>query len=180
MVHAYVLMTNHVHLLVTPLVADAASRLMQDVGREYVRYINSSYQRTGTLWEGLFKSSLVDSAHYCLVCYRYIELNPVRAEMVTAPGDYRWSSYAYNAMGHADEVITPHELWIALGPNPESRCEAYRALFNDVSDTSQIDQIRYANRKGLPLGTDEFKTLIESELGRKLGTGRVGRPPSSD
>lgn len=179
-IHAYVLMTNHVHILATPRVADGVSRLMQDIGREYVRYINSSYRRSGTLWEGRFKSSLVDSAEYCLVCYRYIELNPVRAAMVDKPDDYRWSSYRSNALGQKVELITPHEEWMILGRDDHTRCAAYRALFNDAPRQSQIDEIRYSNRKGLPLGRESFKSQIETQLQIKLGSGKVGRPPGSD
>jgi putative transposase len=173
-------MTNHVHILATPSVADGVSRLMQDVGREYVRYINSKYRRSGTLWDGRFKSSLVDSAEYCLVCYRYIESNPVRAAMVDRPDQYRWSSYQCNALGQHNELLTPHEEWMALGVDHCSRCAAYRALFDDTPKRSQIDRIRYANRKGLPLGGDSFKSEIETQLNIKLGSGKVGRPSKSD
>lgn len=179
-VHAYVLMTNHVHILATPSVAHGASLLMQDLGREYVRYINRTHQRSGTLWEGRFKSSLVDSACYCLLCYRYIELNPVRAAMVESPGDYRWSSYHCNALGRVDELTTPHPEWIALGRDMGSRCAAYRALFGQPPEAAELEQIRYSNRKGLPLGNESFKTRIENQLNLKLGTGKVGRPTASD
>lgn len=175
-IHAFVLMTNHVHILATPSVADGVSRLMQDVGREYVRYINSTYGRSGTLWEGRFKSSPVDSAEYCLICYQYIEMNPVRAAMVDMPDHYRWSSYRCNALGQDNELITPHEEWMALGVDDCSRCAAYRALFEDAPKKSQIDQIRYTNRKGLPLGRDSFKSQVEAQLSIKLGSGKVGRP----
>jgi len=107
-VHAYVLMTNHVHLLVTPRAEQAIGNLMQSVGRRYVRYINHVYRRTGTLWEGRYKASLIDSERYLLACYRYIELNPVRAAMVASPAQYRWSSYRCNAVGKTDTLITPH------------------------------------------------------------------------
>lgn len=107
-IHAYVLMTNHVHLLVTPASVGGVSRMMQQVGRGYVGYFNTAHHRTGTLWEGRFKSSLVDSDRYLLTCYRYIEMNPVRAAMVAAPGEYRWSSYASNAHAHSDPIVTPH------------------------------------------------------------------------
>jgi len=114
-VHAYVLMTNHVHILATPADKSGVSRMMQLLGAIYVTNINATYRRTGSLWEGRFKSSLVDSGSYCLACYRYIELNPVRAGMVLRPGDYRWSSYGVNACGHASAGIEPHEQWRALG-----------------------------------------------------------------
>ncbi|MBT8048323.1 MAG: transposase [Xanthomonadales bacterium] len=179
-IHAYVLMTNHVHILMTPSVADGASRLMQDVGREYVRYINGLYRRSGTLWEGRFKSSLVDSADYCLICHLYIELNPVRAAMVQSPADYRWSSHHFNALGREDDLITPHEEWMALGRDKQSRCTAYRTLFDQTLGDERIEQIRYSNRKGLPLGRKSFRAQIETQLQIKLGTGKVGRPPKSE
>jgi len=153
-VHAYVLMTNHVHLLLTPDTADGVSRLMQDIGREYVRYVNQTYQRSGTLFEGRFKSSLVDSETYCLACYRYIELNPVRAAMVIAPQDYRWSSFRTNALGATDPLITPHEQWLQLGNNDEVRRKAYRELCDGNVPCTQVEKIRYTNSKGLPLGSD--------------------------
>ena len=114
-VHAYVLMTNHVHLLVTPQDKEGVSRLMQSVGRRYVQYFNYSYDRSGTLWEGRYKATLIDSDQYLLTCMRYIELNPVRAGMVKHPLDYPWSSYAANARGQDNLLITPHELYRQLG-----------------------------------------------------------------
>lgn len=175
-IHAYVLMTNHVHLLVTPANPDGVSRLMQDIGREYVRQVNARYRRSGTLWEGRFKSSLVDSERYCLICYRYIELNPVRANIVLHPADYRWSSYAANARGMADPLLTPHPQWRALGPDQGRRCRAYRELFACGPQRSELEAIRRSNRKGLPLGSDAFRENIEAELGIRLGNRKVGRP----
>jgi putative transposase len=169
-------MTNHAHLLATPSIPDGVSRLMQDIGREYVRYVNKTYRRSGTLWEGRFKSSLVDSEAYCLVCHRYIELNPVRAGMVDDLADYRWSSYATNALGKESSLHTPHALWLSLGSDTDSRCRAYRALFSESLPESVLEEIRYDNRKGLPLGRPIFKCLVESQLQIKLGTGKVGRP----
>jgi len=107
-IHAYALMTNHVHLLMTPSEADAVSATLQDLGRHFVPYINHCYQRTGTLWEGRFRASMVQEEDYLLTCYRYIELNPVRAAMVQRPEDYPWSSNRANAMGAADLLVTPH------------------------------------------------------------------------
>jgi len=179
-VHAYVLMTNHVHLLVTPTTPDGISRLMQDIGREFVRYINRSYQRSGTLWEGRFRSCLVDSDSYCLACYRYIELNPVRAALVEGPGEYRWSSYRANALGVADPLIKPHERWLSLGHNANCRYRAYRKLFSNQLPTTLLSQIRHQCRKGLPLGARSFKKQIESQLQIKLGDGKVGRPAKSE
>lgn len=133
-IHAYVLMTNHVHILVTPNEDYAVSQMMQSVGRRYVGYVNRSYRRTGTLWEGRFKAALVDSERYLLVCSRYIELNPVRAKMVEGPGDYCWSSYRCNAHGVQDACITPHRLYEALGHDGETRQAAYRELFRFAVD----------------------------------------------
>jgi len=149
---------------------------MQDIGREYVRYINSKYQRSGTLWEGRFRTSLVDSEAYCLVCYRYIELNPVRAGMVATPDEYNWSSYSANGLGVPDELLSPHPTWLSLGKNAKDRRKAYRELFEYALSESELEAIRYGNRKGLPLGSEEFRARIESQLQVKLGTGRVGRP----
>ena len=110
-IHAYVLMTNHVHLLMTPTTREGISRAMQSIGRRYVQYINREYRRCGTLWESRHKASLVDAERYLLTCYRYIELNPVRAGMVEHPGDYRWSSYRHNAYGEKNALITQHPLY---------------------------------------------------------------------
>jgi len=130
-IHAYVLMTNHVHLLVTPEQPDGIAKMMQSIGRRYVQYINRSYRRSGSLWEGRFKSSLVQAEEYLLTCMRYIELNPVRAGLVAAPGEYRWSSFRSNALGHEDALVTPHSCYYALGRSPALRQAAYRALFRD-------------------------------------------------
>ena len=161
-VHAYVLMTNHVHLLVTPQHEHSISHMMQDLGRIYVRYINRTYNRTGTLWEGRFKASLVDSNAYLLTCMRYIELNPVRANMVQHPGEYRWSSYAYNANGKTDNLIQSHPLYNALDKEPEQRHFAYRELFRMHLDSDQIHEIRDALNQQLVLGREDFKDKIET------------------
>lgn len=124
-IHAYVLMTNHVHVLVTPMCEYGISHLMQDLGRKYVRYINQRYRRSGTLWEGRYKSSLIDSEAYLLACMRYIELNPVRAHMVEHPGEYRWSSYACNAHGRNDRLIVPHPTYGALAADAARRPNAW-------------------------------------------------------
>src|SRR5690606_11969461 len=126
---AYVLMSNHVHLLVTPNTSDGVAKLMKRLGQRYVQYINRTYRRTGTLWEGRFRSCLALEENYILNCYRYIELNPVRAGMVNRPAEYPWSSYRANANGEAASVITPHEVYLALGGSIEERIKAYRELF---------------------------------------------------
>jgi putative transposase len=175
-VHAYVLMTNHVHLLVTPTDPDCLSLTMQSLGRRYVTYINKAYHRTGTLWQGRFKSSVVDSETYCLTCYRYIELNPLRANMVAKPADYRWSSYRSNGMGETDKLITPHPVYLALARSRSERTARYRDLVEQRLSTEMVAKIRYGARKGLPVGNPRFVADIEEHLGKRLGTGRVGRP----
>ena len=121
-IHAYVLMSNHVHLLITPELEIGISKVIQSLGRRYVHYFNKKNKRTGTLWEGRYKASLIDSEAYALICYRYIELNPVRANMVAHPGEYRWSSYHKNAEGMPDPLVLPHDLYRRLGKNKVDRC----------------------------------------------------------
>jgi putative transposase len=142
LVHAYVLMDNHTHLLVTPAVGGGPARMMRSLGRRYVRYFNDRYRRTGTLWEGRFRSAVVDTAQYFFACSRYIELNPVRAGMVADPGRYVWSSFRHNALGHLDPVLTPGAEYEALGPDRVSRCRAYRALFRDELAAGDLAGIR--------------------------------------
>ena len=175
-VHAYVLMTNHVHLLVTPFKEHGVSHMMQDLGRKYVRYINHEYRRSGTLWEGRFKSSLVDSDHYLLSCMRYIELNPVRASMVMHPSEYKWSSYACNAMGHSNAIIQAHILYQQLAKTVEKRTFAYREIFINHLDQSEIHNIRDALNHELVLGRDDFKDKIKQMTDRQVGPGVIGRP----
>ena len=174
--HAYVLMTNHVHLLLTPMSENGASHLMQDVGRKYVRYINYAYRRSGTLWEGRYKASLVDSEAYLLTCMRYIELNPLRANMVTHPGEYRWSSYACNANGNENALITPHPLYKQLGADPVSCQHTYRELFRQHMEHTTIHDIREALNQELVLGREDFKDRIEQMTKRQTRPGRSGRP----
>lgn len=176
-VHAYVLMTNHVHLLVTPDRKDGVTLMMQYIGRRYVPYINATYGTSGTLWEGRYKASLVQDEHYLLTCMRYIELNPVRANMVRTPGHYRWSSYRSNAAGQPQSFITPHPEYKALGRTAARRHAAYKALFQaHVDDPRELDEIRAAWQTGTPLGNDLFKEKIERKLKCKIGQARRGRP----
>ena len=174
--HAYVLMTNHVHLLVTPMQEHGMPHLMQDLGRKYVRYINHTYRRTGTLWEGRYKSSLIDSDAYLLTCMRYIELNPVRARMVEHPGEYRWSSYAGNAQGQANPLLSAHPLYEELGSEPEARRHAYRELFRHHMDNDLLHAIREALNQELVLGRDDFKDRIAQMTARQTRPGPIGRP----
>lgn len=141
-VHAYVLMTNHVHLLVTPREPLGIAALMQSVGRRYVRYINDRHGRTGTLWEARYRASLVSSEAYLWTCYRYIEQNPLRAGMVRQPSRYRWSSFHRNARGCADRLVVEHPLYTALGQGPDERCRAYRSLFDEPLSPAQLQEIR--------------------------------------
>ncbi len=167
-IHSYVLMTNHVHLLLTPADASGPSQMLQALGRYYVRYINSEYSRTGTLWEGRFKASLVDSDAYFLAVSRYVELNPVRAYMVSHPAEYPWSSYRMNALGKKIALLSPHPLYQALGCNAQDRQHAYQALFaHDLPDIT-IDEIRAAANKAWVLGNTRFKQQIEKQLGYEL------------
>ncbi len=175
-IHAYVLMTNHVHLLLTPEKEDAIGRLVQYLGRHYVLYINHRYGRSGTLWEGRYKASLVQEEDYLFASYRYIELNPVRAGMVEGPGRYRWSSYHRNALGRADPIVVSHERYRALGSSGAERQQTYRSLFRVHVDAGQLKQIREAWQTGTPLGDNRFKEQVEGTLGRKVGQARRGRP----
>jgi putative transposase len=175
-IHAYVLMTNHVHLLVTPETETGIAKLMQAVGRRYVQYINRSYHRTGSLWEGRYKSSLIQAETYLLTCMRYIELNPVRANMVPDPAQYRWSSYRHNGLGQTDSRITPHPVYLSIDRNEIDRQSAYRALFRSHLDEAALADLRLALSQGQPLGRDRFSDKICMAAGiRKTQKGR-GRP----
>lgn len=166
--HAYVLMTNHVHFLISPANEIGIGRMIQMLGRYYVQYFNHTYGRTGTLWEGRYKATLVDTEEYLLTCYRYIELNPVRAQMVEHPADYPWSSYRHNALGQANPILSPHEKYRDLGRTDESRQTSYRALFNAHLSDSALSEIRDATQKEWVLGSDYFKVKIGSRLERKV------------
>jgi putative transposase len=179
LVHAYVLMTNHVHLLATPCAPQALSRVMQHLGRCYVRYVNDTYERSGTLWEGRFRATVVDSERYFLTCCRYIELNPVRAGIVATPANYLWSSYRCNALGLPDRLISSHEEYTALGITPASRRNAYLGLFRDAIDEVDLQQIRLMTDEGWPLGSDVFKDELERRLGYVVRPPKRGRPPKS-
>ena len=159
--HAYVLMTNHVHLLITPGDGAGLGRVMQSVGRRYVGYFNAAYGRTGTLWEGRYRATLIDSERYLLACMRYVELNPVRAGMVRRPRDYPYSSHGGNALGRGDPLITPHDLYGRLGAAPEERRRAYRALFRGRLGAETLREIREATNKAWVLGGDRFRDKVE-------------------
>ena len=175
-VHAYVLMTNHAHLLVTPMTDYGISQMMQALGRRYVYYINKTYHRTGTLWEGRYKSSLIDSERYLLSCMRYIELNPVRASMVEHPGEYKWSSYHTNAQNIINALIEQHPVYAGLGNMPEQRQLAYRELFRHHLDNNILHDIREALNHELVLGRTYFKDKVSAMTDRQVSLGKPGRP----
>lgn len=175
-IHAWVFMTNHVHLLCTPKNATGVSQMMQSLGRSYVRYFNFSYKRSGTLWEGRYKACLVQSEDYLLALYSYIELNPVRANMVSDPADYTWSSYQCNALGKKSDLLTAHEIYLALGPDEASRQSRYRDLFRSHVDDVLLTKIRYCVQRGLAIGHERFKEQIEALTGQRVSSSKRGRP----
>ena len=178
-IHAYVLMTNHVHLLVTPEFEESLPKTLQSVGRRYVQYFNHTYKRTGTLWEGRYKATLIDSDQYLLTCMRYIELNPVRADMVDHPTDYPWLSYHSNAMGLDDVLLTPHLLYKRLGKNATERQKAYRQLFRAQLSNGDLESIREATNKAWVLGNERFKKKVQKLTDRQLAPKAAGRPPNT-
>ncbi|HKJ08280.1 MAG TPA: transposase [Gammaproteobacteria bacterium] len=174
--HAYVLMGNHVHLLMTPGSPDGIPRVMQSLGRRYVQYVNKTYQRTGTLWESRHRASVVDAVSYLLACHRYIEMNPVRAGIAKHPGEYPWSSYRANAYGEPEGMLTAHAVVEALGAALASRCRGYRELFRTELDPEIVHDIRQAADFAAPLGGERFKRQVERALGRPVGRTAYGRP----
>jgi len=175
-IHAYVLMTNHVHLLLTPEKEDSASKLMKNLGQRYVQYINRTYNRSGTLWEGRYRSCLTQTEDYVLSCYRYIELNPVRANMVKHPREYKWSSYKTNAEGKSSVLITGHDEYLKLGRKELMRRKSYRELFKAHIDEDIDNQIRAATNGNYALGNNRFQEQIENALGCRVTKGKAGRP----
>ncbi len=178
-IHAYVWMTNHVHLLATPGFDDSISKTFQSVGRRYVQYFNYTYKRSGTLWEGRYRATVVDSERYLLTLMRYIELNPVRAGMVDMPQDYPWSSYRRNALGEGGpnaDWLSSHEEYSRLGQDDADRQKAYQALFAAAIDQGDLAEIRDCTHKGWALGGQRFRAEIEA-LGRRQAASKgVGRP----
>ena len=175
-VHAYVLMTNHVHILATPEHKESLSLTMQSVGRRYVQYVNKACGRTGALWEGRHKASVIDAERYLLGCSRYIEMNPVAAKMVRHPADYKWSSFRCNAMGQPDPLIKTHDVYKRLGATDTLRWQAYTALFDNVIAPDEVSLIRNAVMCSMPTGDSRFKAQIEKALNRKVGYACRGRP----
>jgi putative transposase len=174
--HAYVLMSNHVHLLLTPRCAQAVPGAIISLGRRYVQHVNRTYDRTGTLWDSRYKSSLVQSNRYLLACQRYIELNPVRAGIVRDPSDYAWSSYQVHAFGKPNDIVSPHPLYCALGRDGPERQLAYRRLFDELPDSTDVDDIRLAAAQSQPVGDRHFHDAVEGVLGARREARRQGRP----
>jgi putative transposase len=178
-IHAYVFMTNHTHLVITPGTERSLPLLMQAIGRSYVQKLNRRYNRTGTLWQGRYKASLIQDDVYLLTCYRYVELNPVRAGMVPHPGDYPYSSYHHNASGKPDSLLTEHSVYRSLSTASEQRLAAYRGLFADEIAPEFLELVRDVTNACRVLGNDKFKDRIEARLGYSVRRAKVGRPPKS-
>jgi putative transposase len=179
-VHAYVLMTNHVHLLVTPEGEDSVPRTMQSLGRRYVRHVNAAHGRTGTLWEGRYRAAPIDTDDYFFSCCVYIELNPVRARVVKHPRHYAWSSYRAHAEGHKDALLTEHDVFARLGRTRDARREAYRALFKRPLEKDFVEMLRAATTGGWAVGNEKFKRKIAKALKRRVSPLPRGRPPKPD
>ena len=175
-VHAYCLMSNHVHLLITASTPESPGAMMKMLGQRYVQYINRTYRRSGTLWEGRFRSCLLQEEGYLLECHRYIELNPVRAAMIEHPGMYRWSSYRANAQGEVSPLLKPHALYEALGRDDAERQAAYRELFRYQLDPGLVDELRGATNGNYALGNERFLQEMALALGRRVSRGKAGRP----
>ena len=175
-IHAYVLMSNHFHLLATPQTSDGLPQMMQAVGRRYVRLFNDSRGRSGTLWEGRYKSTLIQSDRYLLACMVYIDLNPVRAGIVVSPEEFAWSSYGHYAGLRVDPLITPHGLIWQLGNTPFAREAAYVELVrNGISDQDKADLTQFALR-GWALGEGDFVTELQVKTARRVIKSAAGRP----
>ncbi|MBW2545145.1 MAG: transposase, partial [Deltaproteobacteria bacterium] len=179
-IHAYVLMTNHVHLLATPGNEQSIPKTLQSVGRRYVQYFNHRCKRTGTLWEGRYKATLIDSENYLLKCMRYIELNPVRAGMVGRPSEYQWSSYRRNALGQEDVLVQPHFIYQELGRTESDRENDYAQLFDSLLSEGDICMIREATNKSWVLGNDRFREKIEMLSGRRASPRPRGKSKKPD
>jgi putative transposase len=175
-IHAYVLMTNHVHLLLTPGTGGRIDRLMQALGRRYVRHFNDRHARSGTLWEGRYKAGPVEADDHLLRCYRYIELNPVRAGIVARAEDYPWSSYGANALGEEDALVSPHPVYLGLGRDPVNRRDCYRALVAEVVPDAETAAIRRQLGRQKALGSETFSALLEGRAERRVESRRRGRP----
>lgn len=176
-VHAYVLMTNHFHLLVTPQTDDGLPQMMQAVGRRYVRHFNDSHQRSGTLWEGRYKSTLIQTDRYLLTCMAYIDLNPVRAGMVASPRDYPWSSYGHYSGQRIDKLVSPHPLFWGLGNTPFAREAAYAELVRSGVELVHQSVLTDSCLHGWPLGDADFVKELQNKTTRRVSKSAAGRPP---
>jgi putative transposase len=175
-IHAYVLMSNHLHLLATPSDSVGLGRMMQWVGRHYVPYFNHKYGRVGTLWQGRYKATVIDSERYFMTCSSYIELNPVRAGIVSSAEAYSWSSYGHHAGVKLDPLVTDHALYWALGNTPFAREAAYKELIEQGLAAEEVTSIRDATLKGWALGSDKFKARLEKQINRRVQPAKRGRP----
>jgi putative transposase len=176
-IHAYALLPEQVHLLATPSNATGLGRMMQWVGRQYVPYFNNKYDRTGTLWQGRYKATVLDADRYFLACSRYIEIAPVLAGLVSAAEDYGWSSHAHHAGAKPDPLITDHAVYWALGNTPFAREAAYRSLMEQALTEKEIAELREATLRGWALGSEQFKGRLERSIQRRVSPARRGRPP---
>jgi putative transposase len=175
-IHAYVLMPNHLHLLASPSDEVGMARMMQWVGRYYVPYFNRKYNRVGTLWQGRYKAAVIDSERYFLTCSRYIELNPVRAQLVATPAQYQWSSYLHHVGLTQDPLITEHFLYWSLANTPFARQAVYKDLIEETLPPVDVNVLTDATLKGWAIGSDAFKDALEKQSGYKVRRGRPGRP----
>ena len=176
-IHAYVLMTNHLHLLLTPQKDQALPKMMQAVGRSYVQTFNKVHGRTGTLWEGRYRSTLIQTERYLLACMAYIDLNPVRAHMVIQPDDYIWSSYSHYVGRRNDLLITPHALYWGLGNTPFAREAAYAEMVHAGIQADQQRALTDATLSGWALGDAQFIAGLKLQTPRRLSKDKAGRPP---
>jgi putative transposase len=178
--HAYVLMSNHFHLLATPQTEEGLPQMMQAVGRRYVRYFNDRNSRSGTLWEGRYRSTLIQTDRYLLACMAYIDLNPVRAGMVGAAADYPWSSHRHYTGQRIDRLVTPHALYWGLGNTPFDREAAYAELVQAGLAQSQLTALTQATLQGWALGDTDFVADLQKRTARRVSRGQAGRPEKSD
>jgi putative transposase len=179
-IHAYVLMSNHFHLLATPETEEGIPAMMQSVGRRYVRYFNQQQGRTGTLWEGRYKSTLIQAERYLLACMVYIDLNPVRAGMVRDPADYPWSSHGHYVGRRSDRLLTPHPLYWELGNTPFAREAAYAELVRAGVSDQQQSALTDSALRGWALGEANYVAELQRRTARRVSKTRVGRPPLTE
>ena len=176
-IHAYVLLPNQVNLLVTPSDGSGLGRLMQWVGRQYVPYFNRKYNRSGTLWQGRYKATVIDAERYLMTCSRYIELSPVQLGVVSGPEEYAWSSYAHHVGLKLDPLVTDHPLYWALGNTPFDREVAYKALLEHALTTEEVSLVKEATLKAWVLGSERFKASLAKTTHRRISPAKRGRPP---